>query len=453
LDDKLKTPYSHVVDFSITRDLGKNYVIEASYIGRFAHHLLQEEDLAMPLDVVDPTSKMDYFAAATMLTKATNAGTDIASLAPIPFWQNLFPNAAGKPGFGLGGGGGCAPNAGGIPSSSFTPTQAMYDMFSCFAGNETTALFIADLPQGYNGGDCAPACSTLGANYGPFHFWDDQFSSLYAWRSIGNSAYNGLQLTLRHAMSAGLQFDLNYTYSKSLDIGSNAERINEFEGFGFASQVINSWAPGQLRAVSDFDMKHQINANWVYALPFGKGRYFGSNMGRVMDAVFGGWGISGIFHWTSGLPFTMASGAGWSTNWQLQGASVELQKPPKVGVHRDSNGNPNMFQDPASVGATGSNCPSTGCYFRFPYPGESGQRNNLRGPGYLELDNGLFKTWKVTEAQNLKFSWEVFNVTNTPRFDAAQAAFNFGLTFGEFGAYTNTLSVPRVMQFSLRYEF
>jgi Carboxypeptidase regulatory-like domain len=445
MDDKLKTPYSHVADFSFTRDLGKNYVIEASYIGRFAHHLLQEEDLAMPLDIVDPSSKMDYFTAATMLTKAANAGTPISQMAPIPYWEHLFPGAAGTAANQIFG---CGSLPTGNLGANVTATQAMYGLFGCFAGNETTALFIADL-------DCYPACAQLPGQSAqqPFNYWDDQFSSLYAWRSIGNSVYNGLQLTLRHAMSAGLQFDLNYTYSKSIDIGSNAERINEFAGFGFASQVINSWAPSQLRAVSDFDMKHQFNSNWVYEFPLGRGRRFGSSMNKFAEAVFGGWGLSGIFHWTSGLPFTMGSGAGWSTNWQLQGAAVELRPVPKVGVHRDSGGNPNMFQDPSSVGANPGNCPSGGCYFRFPYPGESGQRNNLRGPGYLELDNGLFKTWRVTEAQTLKFAWEAFNVTNTPRFDAAQAAFNFGLTFGEFGAYTNTLSVPRVMQFSLRYEF
>ena len=163
-------------------------------------------------------------------------------------------------------------------------------------------------------------------------FFDDQFSSLYAWRSIGNSAYHSLQLTLRHAMSAGLQFDFNYTFSKSIDIGSNAERINEFEGCGFASQVINSWSPGQLRAVSDFDMRHQINANWVYEFPLGRGRRFGSGMNKFLDAVFGGWGFSGIFHWTSGLPFTMGSGAGWSTNWQLRAAAVKTGPTGKIGV-------------------------------------------------------------------------------------------------------------------------
>ncbi len=194
----------------------------------------------MPLDVVDPASKMDYFSAATMLTKAANAGTDISQVAPIPYWEHLFPGAAGQLGFGPPGSSGnlgCAPGNS-ASASNYTATQAMYDMFSCFAGNETTALFVADL-------DCLPACSQLPGQSAaqPFNYWDDQFSSLYAWRSIGNSNYHGLQLSLRHAMTAGLQFDFNYTYSKSIDIGSNAERINEFEGFGFASQVINSWSP------------------------------------------------------------------------------------------------------------------------------------------------------------------------------------------------------------------
>jgi len=446
LDDKLKTPYSHVVDFSITREVSRNFVLELSYIGRFAHRLLQEEDLAMPLDLVDPASKMDYFAAATLLTKATNAGTDVSQLAPIPFWEHMWPQAAGKPGFGLGGGGGCAPNGGGLSSGSFTATQAMYDLYSCFAGNETSALFFADLPQGFNGNDCAPACSTVGGNYAPFNVWDDQFSSLYAWRSTGNSAYNGMQVTLRKAMSSGLQFDLNYTFSKSIDIGSNAERINEFEGFGFGSQVINSWAPNQLRAVSDFDTRHQINANWVYEMPFGRGRRFGSGMGKMANAVIGGWGLSGIIHWTSGLPFSMGSGAGWSTNWQLQGEAIPIANPGKVGVHRDSNGDPTMWQDVSTTGQAYT-------AFRFPYPGESGTRNELRGPGFFELDDGLWKSWDFSEEKSLKFSWEVFNVTNAVRFDAAQSANQFTLTGGNFGTYSNTLSKPRVMQFSLRFQF
>jgi hypothetical protein len=444
LDDKLKTPYSHVLDLSITREISKNFVFEASYVGRLAHRLLQEEDMAMPLDIVDPASKMDYFTAARMLSQAAIAGTDVSQLPTIPFWQDIYPAAAGQPAFGIFGSG-CAPNASNIPFSSFNATQAMYDLFSCNVGNETSALFLADLPQPFSlsGTSCVPACATINGVSTPFAFFDDQWSSLYAWRSIGNSSYHALQLSLRHAMTNGLQFDFNYTFGKSIDIGSNAERVNEFEGFGFSSQVINSWSPNQLRAVSDFDTRHQINANWVYEFPFGRGRHFAGGMNKFMDAVFGGWGLSGIFHWTSGLPFGFEGGAGWSTDWQLQGQVFKTGNPGKVGIFRDQNGNPNMFQNPQqAINA-----------FRVALPGESGQRNLLRGPGYLELDNGLFKSWKITESQNVKFSWEAFNVTNTPRFDAAEAENLYTLTFGNFGAYGNTLSKPRVMQFSLRYDF
>ena len=437
MDNKIKTPYSEVFDFSLTRELQSGFVVEASYIGRLSHHLLQEEDLAMPLDVVDPSSKMDYFTAMTMLSKAYNAGTDINSLAPIPYWENLFPAAAGAsaPSLALGLPSTCAP--GNYPASP-TATQSIYDLNSCFVGNETTSLFFLDLPD-----NCLPACSTLG----PYAYYDSQYSSLYAWRSIGNAAYNGLQLSLRHK-GHGLDFDLNYTYSKSIDVGSNAERINEFEGGGFASQVINSWAPAQLRAVSDFDTTHQFNANWVYELPIGKGKRFGNGMHGASQAVLGGWTLTGIFRWTSGYPFTVEPGLGfWSTNWQLTSADVLVGPAPKTGTFTDPSGNPNVFKgDPNEVGTL----------FRNAYPGESGQRNNLRGPGYIGLDSGLAKVWNVTERQNLRFSWEVFNVTNTPRFDVGsmQNVGNNSVASGStFGEYTKTMTNPRVMQFALRYSF
>src|SRR2546422_1810198 len=288
LDDKLKTPYSHVFDFSITRELPSGFVFEAAYVGRLGRHLMQEDDLAMPLDLVDPGSGMDYFTAATLLTKATNAGTDISQVAPIPFWQNLFPSAAGNLGFGPPGDPGdlgCAPGNN-VSASTYTATQAMYDMYSCFPGNETTGLFVADLL-------CLPACATLPGQSAPapFAFFDPQWSSLYACRSIGNASYHAAQFMLRPATSHGLSLDFNYTFSKSIDIGSNAERISQFEGFGLGSQIINAWQPNALRAVSDFDTAHQITTNWRYELPVGHGKAYGGSMPGVADKILGGWDL------------------------------------------------------------------------------------------------------------------------------------------------------------------
>src|SRR5205807_10135780 len=93
------------------------------------------------------------------------------------------------------------------------------------------------------------------------------------------------QFMLRHATSHGLSLDFNYTFSKSIDIGSNAERINQFEGFGLGSQIINSWQPNALRVVSDFDTHHQITTNWIYELPVGRGKAFGGDLHGVSQAV------------------------------------------------------------------------------------------------------------------------------------------------------------------------
>ncbi|MGA7217509.1 MAG: carboxypeptidase-like regulatory domain-containing protein, partial [Candidatus Sulfotelmatobacter sp.] len=265
LDDKLKTPYSHVIDFSITRELPSNFVFEASYVGRFAHRLLQEVDLAEPVNLKDTKGGQTYFQAAQALARQYGTGansTDISQITPSlvgNYWENLFPTAAGPASSQIFG---CAPNASGL--TTVTATQAMYDLFDCFAGNETTALELADEPFANGGPGCFPACATInGQLTNGNDYYSPQFSSLFAWRSTGNSAYNAGQFSLRHR-SNGLEFDLNYTYSKSIDVGSNAERINEFEGFGLGSQIINSWFPGQNRAASDFDTTHIVNANWVY---------------------------------------------------------------------------------------------------------------------------------------------------------------------------------------------
>jgi len=458
LDGHMHTPYSHVINFSITRELPKNFVVEASYVGRFAHHLLQEEDLATPVNMVDPKSHMDYFTAATMLAKAYDAGVPIQQLKNIPYWQNLFPGAAGPAatqlGFASGPSSGCAPGVASM-TGNVTATQAMYDLFSCERGNETSALFYADVPLGWSDpGGCFPACATInGKQTNGYAFYNPQWSSLYAWRSIGNSAYNGLQLSLRKRMSNGLNLDVNYTYSKSIDMGSNAERINEFEGFGVgASQIINAWSPKQLRAVSDFDNTHQINANWVYELPIGRGRHFGSGMGSVLNALVGGWSISGLWRWSSGFPFTVEPGLGfWGTDWQLTSAVVQNGPLPKTGsynVAATPGGSvlPNVFQDPSTAIND----------FRLAYPGESGQRNNLRGPGTFDIDASLGKVWKVAEGKDLSFRWETFNVTNTPRFDVGQMQYNGNnslATAAVFGTFTNTLNKPRLMEFALRFTF
>jgi hypothetical protein len=438
LDDKLKTPYSHVIDVSITRELPRSFVFEVAYVGRLGHRLLQEEDLAMPLDIRDPKSGVDYFTAATQFAVMAEAGTPtpVNKVGPIAYWEDVFPNAAGMP---LPNGGCGFPDEGAV--TTLTATQAMYDLYACNLHNETTALLNADV-------FCIPACATLNRVTQPNQFFDGQWASLYSWRSIGNSSYHAAQFTLRHR-SGDLIWDFNYTFSKSIDIGSNAERVSSFEGLGFWDQIVNSWSPNQLHAVSDFDATHQINSNWIWDIPLGQGKRFGSGMGHLGNALLGGWQLSGLFRWSTGYPYGAHNGLAFATNWAYSGFAMVSGKLPRTGEFIDSDGDPNIFPNKGQALSA----------FRFLHPGESGIRNNLRGQGFFGVDTGLTKTWKLRESQDLKFNWEVYNVTNTPRFgfdvvpNSPSGAVGFLDIAGAFGKYNQTLNKPRIMEFGLRYSF
>jgi hypothetical protein len=470
LDDKLKTPYSHVIDFSITRELPSGFVFEASYVGRFAHRLMQEEDLAEPTNLYDPGSKNTYFQAVQALARQYYAGTPIQNISAATvgttYWENKFPAAKGSAVNQLFGTSSepagftqpCLGNPIANPNV-VTATQAMYDLFCNFSGNETTALELADSPGLVNGTTCFPACATInGTLTQGYDYYSPQFSSMDAWRSIGNSAYNAAQFSLRHR-SGGLEFDVNYTYSKSIDDGSNAERVSTFEGGGFASQIINSWFPRQNRAVSDFDTTQIFNANWVYQLPFGRGKHFGGGMGSVANAVLGGWTFSGLGRYSTGYPFSLISPE-WATNYDLETPAVPISSArPKTGsfiVAQAGGGTgPNVFKDPGITDA-GTNPNAAINLFRPAYPGEGGLRNGLRGPGTFGIDTTVTKSWAVRESQLVKFSWSMFNVTNSARFDVGTMQLNGNdqlSASSSFGNFSSTLSNPRVMEFMLRYIF
>jgi hypothetical protein len=95
LDDKLKTPYSHNLDASWSRELPGDFVLQVSYVGRLGHRLLQQLDFAMPTNLRDPKSGTTYFQAAQQFAQMARQGTAVASVQPAPYWENLFANAAG----------------------------------------------------------------------------------------------------------------------------------------------------------------------------------------------------------------------------------------------------------------------------------------------------------------------------------------------------------------------
>jgi hypothetical protein len=421
----------------------------------------------MPLNFKDKKSGLDYFTAVDALAKlyrpafaggqgVTDATFNDSMVSPkvAQYWANVLQQPANGGAYAIGANGltgGCGGNA---PVSTTDPLLAAFDLFCGGNFNETTPLQFLDsngIPDATGDPNCGnpghPPCQYFPIG-GPFTFFTPQYSSLFAYRNLGTANYHAMEVTLRHKMSHGFQFDFNYTYSKSIDLSSDAERVG-LGGSIAGSQIINSWSPFQFRGVSDYDATHQFNANWLADLPFGKGRRFAGNANKLVDAFIGGWQLSGLFRLTSGFPISIFNGFNFPTNWEWGGNAVLTGVAPQTGAYKDAPGDSgavNVFKVGGSAAAA---------YFREPLPGEAGQRNIIRGDGFFGVDLGLAKRWTMpwTEKQSLQLRWEVFNVTNSTRFDA-QSSLNAIDSYGsQFGNYTRLLTNPRVMQFALRYEF
>ncbi|HEV3512602.1 MAG TPA: TonB-dependent receptor [Candidatus Sulfotelmatobacter sp.] len=457
LDQSVKTPYTHMFNFSLARQITSRSSLQVAYVGSIGRRLPMQVDMGMPTNLNDPASNTRYFQAATMLSKDAAAGTDVNSIQPIPFWENIFPawaGAATQSALAMNGvsastpsGLNCAP--GKLPANP-TATQNVYEIWNCSPHNETLTLKFLDLPNLIN--QFSPALPN--SKFGPYAFYHDQFSSLYAWRNIGTSDYNALQVTYNARWGANLQAQFNYTFSKSLDEASAAERIGPYEGTGGTGNdlngggiVINSWDPLALRGLSDFNAFNQLNANVVYQLPFGKGQRLMEHANPMLNAVVGGWHVSGIFRLTSGFPITVDNGFTWATNWNIEG-DAEPNGPPPVAsnpsnVVLDGVSGPDIFANPAAALAA----------YRPEWPGESGVRNTVIGDGMFNIDTGVAKDFSLGEQRRLEFKWEAFNATNSVRYDVRGAQPSLSLGAAQFGRYLGTITTPRFMQFSLRFLF
>ena len=431
VDQSLKSPYSYAFNFGVQQQLHRGLVLEETYTGRLGRHLLQMRDMAEPVDLADPGSGTDYYAAEKQIDQLNDTSTPILSVPNIQYWQDMFPWLAGEYQI--------TPNSNAM--TYLTATQAVYNTYfgnspgpeAGFRGNEASALFILDTIPG------------VSPSNEEFRYFDPQYSSLYAWSSMGTSSYNGVQFALHQQTVHGVQFDAYYTFAKSIDLGSDAERTGPTATSfgGFSSQIINVYNAKGNRGPSDYDVRNAVTLNAIGALPFGKGRAFGANLNRFADALIGGWNLTGLTHWTSGLPFSSIDGLGWNTDWADQSWNVATGAIQSGGHHHDALGQPNAFHNQTEAINN----------VRPPYAGETGERNYYRGDGYFSIDGGLSKVLSFTERQQLKFAWETFNVTNAVRFDPASVTNDPYFGPETYGEYTALLNQGRRMQMSLRYSF
>ncbi|HLE63452.1 MAG TPA: TonB-dependent receptor [Pyrinomonadaceae bacterium] len=429
LDDTLVSPTSYSWNVSFGRTLPKGMFFEASYIGRLGRDLLAQRDIMALNNLVDPQSGMDWNTAAGLLHDIRGRNTHINDVQPIAYFENLWP--------------GLGANFWGEPSLS--ATQSVYAIvaredfvgFDFFNVLDWTfvQLLIDDLSA-----------------VGPNAFFHPQVAALAAFSTFAKSDYHAGTLSFRQRYKEQFSFDLNYTLSKSMDNASGLQSSLAYD----TAFVLNSLRPNDNRSVSDFDIRHIINGNAIWQLPIGRGKTFLSGASGPVNAILGGWQLSGIFRWNSGLPApNIFDAAQWATNWNVQSFGVRT-RPIQSTPTRGGTGDPNLFSDPLAAYRS----------FRNAKPGETGDRNVLRQPGFVTVDLGLSKSFTMpwSEEHKLQFRWEVFNVSNTQRLRVTPDGItreSFGLaidpdltepapTFGNFNAIQGT---PRVMQFGLRYVF
>lgn len=427
LDENLVAPIHYSWNATYERVLPAGLIVQFSYLGRKARNLLSSRDAAAIANFVDTQSGTDWYTAAGELETLRAAGTPISQVPQIAYFANLFPaNLSATLGCG----------------SGLNQTQAVYAlMVSCGTeyGNDWTSAQL-DLSQ-------------LSSRFPGQHiFYQPQYGTLGAFSTIGRSDYHAFTTSIRQRLGTKLTADFNYTYSNSKDDGSALQTSGVTAGAGF---ILNPFRQQDMYAPSDFDFRHIVNANAVYQLPFGRGESFFGNANRLADLFIGGWQLAGIFRYNTGRPISAPiDDARWATNWNVQSFTTRVRDVETCPVRGGS-----LF-----------GCDTTAAYrsFRNARPGETGERNAFRLPGYWVLDLGLGKTfempWGGKEGKHkLQFRIEALNVTNTQHMgntDGSRSGAGIGLDQQKTGVpptnwynFVDIQGAPRIMQYLFRYSF
>ena len=454
-DPDFKVGRNHMVDFTIQREMRGNMLLEVGFIGRYARDLLNNVNFnSSPIMFKDKVSGQTFAQAYDAMAAQVRAGiTPFLNGNPNPAFQvqQWFENLL--PGFGTG----CGPvdpvtqKATNTTSSACVATSLKGD----FTSFNVSDLFLnMDAFRLFGLG--APTFNNLNIL--------DMFMRTH--RDFSN--YNAAFLALHNRGWHGMQFDLNYTYSKSLDQIGTVQNS--------ASYFASSFNPAYEYGPSFFDRPHIFNGTYNYDLPFGHGHRLGSSSHEWFNKIIGGWYTAGVVRVASGQPLTVIEGlSGSSLGGGLifgvaQGA-IPTVNPSSLGggVHENvcSSGGVGSTGDGPSCGSgdtgTGIN------YFANPSAaikdfrpillasdGRTGRSRPMRGFGIRSFDMRIGKQTKFHEKYGFEISADMFNAFNHPIFLNP----NLDLTnLPTFGVVSSTLipanrtSSSRWIQLGLRIDF
>ena len=415
----LKPPYSYTFNASFARELPGKLGIEVGYTGRLAHRLLMEGDVYTPLEYFkDPKSGVTWEQNSARVRSLFDGGLtpsavrgNPALVPTLPFVENMFP---------------ALKNAGFAGSASANYFNCVYGDYN---GSHLDCLHALDrnTTDSYLPGQCATVT-------GCYTFFPRQGSSMPTWMNAGFAQFHGLTVALRRPFRNGFSFDFNYTLSHAIDTGSAAESGAGQQG----AAIQNIYNIGEFRGSSDFDIRHNINSNFLWELPMGKNKRLLGNAAGWLNQIVGGWQVAGVTRYRTGLPTVVAGNLAYNANYWLSSLAI-VTKPLATGTGFDQTGAPSIF---ASTNASDS--------FADELPGHTGTRAAVRLAPFFNTDLTLQKTFGLPkEGMSLKLRAEAFNAFNNVNFTNPSLALTAPLTFGQF----QQVAPPREMQFALRLEF
>ena len=393
LQPKLRSQYTEQYNLGIEREVFKNTVLTVGYVGSQGHRLLATHDLS-------PANAQTCLD----LQNISNLAAD-PNLACGPFFgDSAFSIAAGE-----------------IPAG--VTLHLPYGPTPVVTGPNPNPITLVGL-RPYSSPNCNPmtgsGCPTDGIPV---------FSSIFAQDTIANSAYNSLQASLERRFSNGLQFEIAYTFSKSIDDASSFENALK----PICNGVLNNFSCN--RSLSLFDAKHRLVISYLWQLPVPK--YSGAK-GQLLN----GWAVSGITSFQSGFPIRMQT----LDDQELENDTSGFEAP-----GRPVETGPVHFLNPKSNSNYYFCNPASGsCPIQDPPLGSlGGPRTICCGPGINNFDMSVQKGIPIGETLHAEFRAEFFNIFNHTQFLNPDGNFSDG---PDFGRVTHTRE-PRQIQFALKFSF
>ena len=306
------------------------------------------------------------------------------------------------------------------------PSDTLFEV--SYAGSKGTKLYA------FLNGNQADPSAVPGADFASRRPIPTIDSAISLFNSSANSEYNALQVRTEKRFSKGLSFLAAYTWSHSLDEASNAN-LGAQNNDGYRWFKHPEWEHGN----SDFDIRHRFVLSYLYELPFGQGKRFGSNATGAADRIIGGWQVGGI---------TSLSTGGWFT---VTGSI-------SAGAQSDGQQRPDQVSNPNGTPCVPGTFFNT-CAFADPALGSFGStgRNTLRGPGLQIWDFSVFKNFRLTESKHFEFRSEFFNIFNHPNLQFAKSGPQNSISTTTFGTpqfgFLTAARPPRQIQFALKFYY